>query len=87
MGKASHSDAATGEARDRGTDWTVRCAARYGRLLLICDVSDPDAKQKIQDWLRQFPIKVLSVGGPAESTSAGIGGQTYRFLRAVFEDL
>jgi hypothetical protein len=87
-GKASHSDAATGEEKpDPGTEWAAQCAKRFGRPLLVCDVSDPNAKQKVQEWLRRGPIKVLSVGGPAESTSPGIGDRAYRLLRDVFEVL
>ena len=83
-GGASHSDAAT---EDVGTEWAMQCAKRFKRPLLVCDVSDPDAKQKVQEWLRRFPIKVLSVGGPAESTLSGIGDRAYRLLRGVLEDL
>lgn len=72
---------------DAGTEWAVRCAKRFGRPLLVCDVADPNAKQKIQEWLRRNPIKVLSVGGSAESTSPGIGERAYRLLRGVFEAL
>ena len=72
---------------DPGTEWAMQCAKRYGRPLLVCDVSDPDAKQKIQEWLRGNEIKVLSVGGPAESASPGIGDRAYRLLRGVFDDL
>jgi hypothetical protein len=74
-------------AVDRGTDWAMQCAKRYGRPLLVCDMADPDAKQKIQEWLRRKQIKVLSVGGPAESTSPGIGDRAYCSLRGVFEEL
>lgn len=86
-GEASHSDAATGEAADRGTEWAMRCAKQYGRPVLVCDVSDPDEKQKTQDWLRQNQIKVLSVGGPAESASPRIGDRAYALLRSVFDEL
>jgi hypothetical protein len=65
----------------------MQCAERFGRPLLICNVSDPDAKQKIQEWLTGNQIEVLSVGGPAESTAPGIGDRAYALLRAVFEDL
>jgi len=84
---AAGSDAATEEEADPGTEWALKCAKRYGRPLLVCDVSDPNAKQQVQEWLRRFPIKVLSVGGPAESTSPGIGDRAYRVLRGVFDDL
>lgn len=74
-------------APDRGTDWATQCAKRYGRPLLICDVADSKAKEKILEWLQQNRIGVLSVGGPAESRSPGIGDRVYRLLRAVFEEL
>ena len=72
---------------DAGTEWAMQCAKRYGRPLLACDVAAPNAKQKIQEWLRRNEIKVLSVGGPAESTSPGIGERAYQLLRGVFEEL
>lgn len=86
-GEASHRDAATEDAADRGTEWAMECAKRFGRPLLVCYVLDPNAKQQLQEWLRRFPIKVLSVGGPAESASPGIGDRAYRLLRAVFAEL
>lgn len=72
---------------DAGTAWAMQCAKRYVRPLLICDLSDPAAKQKIQEWIRANEIKVLSVGGPAESSSPGIGDHAYGLLRSVFDDL
>ena len=72
---------------DAGTEWAMRCAKRYGRPLLVCDVSDQNAKQKIQEWLRRNEIKVVSVGGPAESMSPGLGDRASRLLHEVFEEL
>jgi len=72
---------------DRGTQWAMRCAERFGRPLLVCDLEDQNSQQKIEEWLRRHEVKVLSVGGPAESTSPGIGDRAYALLRAVFEDL
>jgi hypothetical protein len=78
-------DHAAKEGADSGTEWAMRCAKRFGRPLLVCDVSDPGAKEKIRQWLERFSIIVLSVGGPAESTCPGIGERAYRLLCAVFE--
>jgi len=72
---------------DPGTEWAMQCAERYGRPLFVCDVTDPDAKEKIREWLGRIPVKVLSVGGPAESTAPGIGDRVYRLLRGVFANL
>jgi hypothetical protein len=72
--------------RDRGTDWARRCAERYGRPLLECDVDDPDGKEKIQNWVSALGIETLSVGGPSESAAPGIGAETYALLKRVFGD-
>jgi len=72
---------------DVGTRWAMQCAEIYGKALLVSDVTDPQATEKIREWIERTPIKVLSVGGPAESTSPGIGDRAYRLLRGVFEDL
>ena len=69
---------------DAGTEWAMECAERYGRPMLIGALSDPGAKQMIQAWLERNQIEVLSVGGPAESTSPGIGERSYRLLCEVF---
>jgi hypothetical protein len=65
----------------------MKCAKRYKRSLLACDLDDPDATDKIRQWLTATPIATLSVGGPAESTSPGIGDRAYWLLREAFEDL
>jgi hypothetical protein len=82
------SDAATEEQqRDAGTEWTMECAARYGRPLLVCDVDDADAKEKIQQWLDSGEFRTLNVAGPSESVAPGIGDRAYALLRSLFEDL
>jgi hypothetical protein len=74
-------------AIDPGTDWAIECAARYQRPLLICDVQGVDAAGRIRDWLRATTISTLSVGGPSESTSPGIGGRVSTLLKDVFAQL
>lgn len=69
---------------DLGTRWATECAKRYGRPLLVCDLSDPEAVQKIRDWLDATDISTLSVGGPSESSSPGIGEEAYELLKAAF---
>ena len=71
---------------DAGTKWTLECARRYGRPLLVCDVGDPNAKEKIQQWLAGLPIRTLNVAGPSETTAPGIGQRAYELLRRVFEE-
>src|SRR4051812_31835986 len=67
-------------SRDAGTEWARKCAARYGKPLLDCDVNDPNATKNIRQWLAAFAIETLSVGGPSESTVPGIGGKAYALL-------
>jgi hypothetical protein len=73
------------EESDPGTDWAIKCAARYGKPALVCDVSDPAAKRRIQEWLAAFRIETLSVGGPSEGTCPGIGERIYALLTQVFQ--
>jgi hypothetical protein len=91
LGKASRSlgvasnNAAAENQPDRGTEWTMQCAARYERPLLICDVDDPNAKEHIQQWLVLLPIAILNVAGPSEATSPGIGDRVYALLVQVLK--
>lgn len=68
-----------------GTKWTIECARRYGRPVLVCSANDPSAKNKILKWLDTFAVKALNVAGPSESESPGIGERVYALLRGVFE--
>ena len=79
---ASHSEAAT---EDRGTEWTIECAGRYKRPLLICDLSDAEAMKRIGQWLAAHRIAILNIAGPRESTAPGIGEQTHASLRKVLQ--
>jgi putative molybdenum carrier protein len=83
-GEASHSDAATEEVADPGTEWAMQSARRYGRPLLVCNVDDSKAKEKIQRWLVTFAIDALNVAGPSEASSRGIGDRAYALLLQVF---
>src|SRR4051812_24194674 len=78
---ASHSEAAT---EDTGTEWTIECAKHYGRPLLVCHVDDPNAQQRIVEWVASNSIGTLNVAGPSESSAPGIGEKTYALLMQVF---
>ena len=73
--------------KNRGTHWAIECANRYQRLLLICDLDDPQAKEKIERWLAVNPVSILNVAGPSESSSPGIGNKVYALLKGVFVEL
>ena len=73
-------------AADGWIGWTIECARRYGRPLMICAVDEPDATEKIQAWLANNQVPTLNIAGPSESTAPGIGECAYLLLRAVFEN-
>lgn len=70
--------------KDLGSDWTERCAARFGRPLLVLDPGDPEAASAIRDWLSALEIQTLNVAGPSEGTVTRIGDQVYSLLVEVF---
>jgi hypothetical protein len=74
----------TGEGVDPGTEWTIECAKRDQRPLLVCDVDDPNAQEKIDEWLAVNRIATLNVAGPSEATFPGIGANAYQLLRQMF---
>src|SRR5436305_4122572 len=57
---------------DLGTDWTERCAARFGRSRLVLDPGAPGAASAIKHWLSAGKIRTLNVAGPSEGTVPGI---------------
>jgi hypothetical protein len=72
------------EKADPGTDWAERCAARFGRPVLVVDPWDAEAATRIREWLGALKIETLGVGGPSEGTIPGIGDQAYALLVRVF---
>jgi hypothetical protein len=54
------------------------------KAIAECDVDDPDAANKLREWLTAFAIETLSVGGPSESTAPDIGGKAYALLVRLF---
>jgi hypothetical protein len=67
-----------------GTEWTIACAARYQRALLVLEIEDKDAKKKIEQWLTYDQIKILNVAGRSEGAAPGIGEQAYALLKSIF---
>ena len=72
---------------DPGTGWTVQCAVRYGRPLLVCDPANPVAQERITSWLRALSVRNLHVAGPSEGACPGVGDQAYALLVRVFSTL
>ncbi len=70
---------------DLGTDWTERCAARFGRPLLVLDPGDPEAASTIRQWLSVEEVQILNVAGPSEGKAPGIGDQAYSLFVELFD--
>jgi len=73
------------EIQDPGTEWTTRCAARYGRLAFTCDPFDPQVLTKVVAWLDGLAVHTLNIAGPSERTFPGIGSRTYDVLLEAFK--
>jgi hypothetical protein len=69
---------------DLGSDWTERCAAHFGRPLLVLDPGESETASAIRNWLSALEIQTLNVAGPSEGNVPGIGGQAYSLLVEVF---
>lgn len=68
---------------DPGTHYAIGCALRYERPILQCDPFAHDSIDIVKEWLEQASVSVLNVAGPSESTSPGIGDQTYELLMQI----
>ncbi len=73
------------EHSDPGTSWALQCAETYDKPVMILSTDDPEAEQKLMDWLQKHNIKELSVGGPSEKTSPGVGDKVFEFLVKVLK--
>lgn len=67
-----------------GTALTIGLAKKYGRPLLLIDLSQSPSPEAASDWISENSIGVLNVAGPRESGSPGIYREAFDFLRKVF---
>ena len=72
-------------ARSPGTAFTVECAKRLGKELLIVDPHAPDAARSIRDWLAAQKIRILNIGGPRESEAPSIYIAVLKILTALLQ--
>jgi Circularly permutated YpsA SLOG family len=73
----------TFDKRDRGTRYSIDCARRYKKYLLICDPTEQHDVDKAIDWIIRNDIEILNVSGPSEGTSPGVGALAERFIREL----
>jgi Circularly permutated YpsA SLOG family len=74
----------------QGTRCAEEWANRYGKPLLIIDVSEPDAAAQVAHWLQaqreRFGAQVrLGIGGPRESQAPGIYASTRQLMASVLD--
>ena len=75
------------ESEDPGTEYTVACALRLKKPLLVVDAQVNRAAEKITAWIERHDIHILNVAGPAESQQPGLGEAARAVLTNVFETL
>lgn len=66
-----------------GSAFTLRCARRMRRPLLIVDLSLGREAAALRAWAQSEGVGTLNVAGPRESTSPGVYGDAAAFLRAA----
>jgi hypothetical protein len=71
------------DKRDLGTRYTVDCALRYKKHLLICDPTEQQDVAKAINWIIRNNIETLNVSGPSERTSPGVGAVAEWFIREL----
>jgi len=69
---------------DSGSEFSVRCCKLFNKAILVINPNEPDAQQRIIDWLQTTEIKRLNVAGPSENTCPGVYILTYKLLMSVF---
>ena len=66
-----------------GTAYAVEMARHLGRPVLAIDVEEPPDIEKITDWLRSAQVRTLHIGGPRESSRAGIYNQARSLITRI----
>jgi putative molybdenum carrier protein len=67
-----------------GTALTMNLARRYGKPLLVVDLSRNPSPEQVSRWVQARAIATLNVAGPRESQRPGIGGEARAFLERFF---
>ena len=75
------------QAQDPGTKLAIETSMKLGKPYLVIDLNASPDLHEIQNWILEFDIQVLSVGGPSEKTSPGIYRKTYQFLLELLKPM
>ena len=66
-----------------GTAYAVEMARHLGRPVLAIDVEEPPDIGEVTDWLRSAQVRTLHIGGPRESSRAGIYNQARSLIARI----
>jgi len=70
--------------RSPGTQFTLACAEKYAKPVLVVDPNNPSASTTIGEWLQSTPnIRVLNIAGPRESEAPGIHAAVFALLSCL----
>lgn len=72
---------------DPGTDWTIKAADLYNKLVLIINPKNKESVDLVLNWLKKNQIKTLNVAGPTEKSIPGIGEIAYDFVKVVLTSM
>jgi hypothetical protein len=72
-----------GEDTSRGTDLTVKLAARYRKPCLVLNLEEGIDVAAARAWTETHQVRVLNVAGPRESECPGIYAHAARFVREL----
>ncbi len=68
---------------DRGTKLAFETSLKLGKPYLVMNINEQQDFNKIRNWILDFEIRVLSIGGPSEETSLGIYEKAYSILMKI----
>ena len=70
-----------------GTLYTVRCAEKAGKPLLMIRLPEALPVEAAIGWMSDHAITVLNVAGPRESSEPGIYEESFRWISDLFRRL
>jgi hypothetical protein len=72
---------------DMGTAWTITCAEKLSKPLLVINPFSENSATKIYEWLSSTDITTLNIAGPSEQTCPGISRGAEDVLRQVLSKI
>lgn len=70
-----------------GTLYTIRCATKTGRPVLVVCLSGRQDMADVVAWVKRHVVTVLNIAGPRESSEPGIYQEALHWLGILFQQL